>query len=242
MSIGDGISAAYPLNATNTLKDFFTTAPDLVAVGTPTNNAGKIAEAEAQNGYLLSDVGSYLKNTGDIFSLRPVGAPAAGVDWSASFWVYPTSIAGSPGYLSNWANHSAGPVQWLCYDDGFNTIFQVRDAGGGDHAASAARLTINTWQLVTLTFNATSHAVTISINAGARATAAAATVAEGIGALQVGNRNNAGAAMAGAFDNLIFYDRTLTTDEEAELYNAGAGDEPPFAVVGTDQGAFFVLG
>ena len=230
MSLEDGITAAYPFNAADPFGDFYAVAPDLTETGgTTVNVAGLIEEAQSINGQDGSSVGSFLLATDDIFSIRPVGAPASGVDWSVVFWCKANTFASSPGILSNWAN-SGGPVQWLLYDDGANLTFQIRDAAAGDHAASRARPSTATWFFVAITYTAATGAISFSIDDGTPATATTPSVAEGVGALTVGNRNSGsgGAPLVGTFDNLIFYDRVLSAAEITELYNAGAGLEPPF--------------
>lgn len=230
MSLEDGITAAYPFNAGAPLDDFYATAPSLTNSGGATANvAGLIEEAQATNGSGGAAAGSFMLATDDVFSIRPVGAPAAGGDWSMVLWVKADSFASSPGLISNWAN-SGGPVQWLLFDDGTQLEFRIRDAAGADHGITKTRPSTATWFFVAVTYNSATGAIGFSIDDGTVGTATTPSVAEGAGALTVGNRNTGtgGAPLVGTFDSLIFYDRVLSAAEITELYNAGAGLEPPF--------------
>lgn len=216
-------AASYRFNNPDPYDDFFGLGPTLTDSDTPVIYAGKLNEAMALGGYQGSGATSEAFATDDIFSIRPVGEVAEGRDWSFTGWFWFVSMAGMPGYLSNWAN--GGPVQWLFWDDGTDMVFQIRDAAAADHVCNLSRPSLDAWHFVAVTYDASTGTLSLSVDDGTPDTAVTPSVAEGTGVCIFGGRN-ASPFLNGAMDTVTFWDTTLSAAEITAQYNGGTGVEP----------------
>ena len=109
---------------------------------------------------------------------------------------------------------------------GLNRTFFVEDAGTG--ILRTTNLTnINTWQMLTITRNSTNLCGWINGTAISPSCIARATPGANLYQFHIGG-NSDGTSYEGYFDELAFWNVTLTPGEINELYNSGAGIIYPF--------------
>lgn len=103
--------------------------------------------------------------------------------------------------------------------------FTVMTNGGqtNNELFSTATVSTATWTFFAATFTASSGAMTLSINAGTRNTATAINLPVSSSTRDFAIGFGAGAFLDGLVDQVGFWKKVLTTAEEAQLYNAGAG-------------------
>ncbi len=143
-------------------------------------------------------------------------------DFSFAAWFYngasqPMASKGSGAFAQN--EWSLG----LAFVSGQSLRGTVYQSGGVSTAATVpTMLSSNTWYLAILTYTASTRAITVSLNAGTRATATlGGDPVRKSHPFQLGRFNTG--FMSGRLDQVGFWKRTLTTDEEAWLYNSGNG-------------------
>lgn len=143
-------------------------------------------------------------------------------DFSFAAWFY--NGASQP--MASKGSGAFGQNEWslgLAFVSGQNLRGTVYQSGGGSTAATVpTTLSTNTWYLAILTYAASTRAITVSLNAGTRATATlGGDPARKPQPFQLGRFNTG--FMSGRLDQVGFWKRTLSPDEEAWLYNSGNG-------------------
>jgi len=99
---------------------------------------------------------------------------------------------------------------------GHNSVWnQVQDSNS---------LAFGTWYFVAVTYDATAQTLTLYKN-GTAVSTGATTTPQPLTELNIGRYDNTATHLKGSIDNVMLFNRALTTDEIAALYNAGAGTE-----------------
>lgn len=240
MSLNTGILGFYKLYEADAADrlDFFSLAPHLVANSSPKKIAGIVGSGVGFGGYggsggqasLLDDVvdSSYF-------------ALSDGIDRTIAGWFNAVNYTSSPGIISNWANPGGGQVQYLFWHNGLALAFRVRNGLGIDiEVASSVTPPTNAWTFFSIWREDATDTMGIRINSTVdTSNLSTSVISTGTPRFAVGNRNNNGATLNGAVDAVGIWNRILSSDELDELYNSGAGLEPPFDAVGN---SLFVLG
>lgn len=140
---------------------------------------------------------------------------------SISAWIYPTESGDAFTIISN--NASGYGYRLFCGGGGGGVAAEVSDGSGHTAAVDAGTLTINTWHHVVLVVNGTN--VTTYIN-GTQSDQEAFAYNIGYGSgssVTIGATYDNSLSFGGRIDELGIWNRALTTDEIAALYNTGSG-------------------
>lgn len=146
-------------------------------------------------------------------------------DFSVAAWFYWSGS--TPRTIASKGNDTFANNEWRMYVNfaASNNLAATlyRSGGGSTIAGVATALSTNTWYLGILTYNATSRVFTISLNAGTRvsATALADAPARKSQPFSIGRFGSN--YFGGRIDQMGFWKRQITTDEEIWLYNSGNG-------------------
>jgi len=148
-------------------------------------------------------------------------------DFSVAGWFYRGS-SGNPDYLMGKGSDVFAENEWLMRTVFESTGIQLRavvfnTAGSSTIVKVNQDLTANTWYFFTLTFTAATNAITLSINAGTRATGSRSGVARKAHPFRIGKFGGNAQRWGGRVDEVGFWKRPLTTADEAWLYNSGTG-------------------
>lgn len=152
------------------------------------------------------------------------------VNMAMACWVNLAAIATSQEIVSKYTNTGGGREYQLFFEPSTPRFwFQVRNtaqtAFGTVVANNFGAPSAGTWYLLCANHDADNNALHISVNAGTRDTTAAYTggIYNGTSAFRIG-ADNSGNYLGGLIDMVgVWKGRILTTAEEAELYNGGAG-------------------
>lgn len=183
------------------------------AYGTPTYAAGVVGNAASLNGttqyFLVADNADI--SLGD-------------EDYSVSCWAKFTDIAG---VYSPWGKLGATPQGPLLFIAASSTLFfRIYDTSGSARSIyKASAVSAGAWVHAVCTYDATTQAVSLTVNGGTPATGdfSAFTFGDTSNALAIGRRGDAAWYHKGAVDELCVYKRVLTADEITWLYNSGSG-------------------
>lgn len=156
-----------------------------------------------------------------------------------SFWVKPNATysgatcgAANTGSIVAIGNNTIFTFLSICqYASGYQWN---EERAGRDYFRSNLSVAIDSanWHLLTVTYNYTNDQVKWYYDGALMNTTTfdnrRGTGGTGITGLEVGKYNNA-LGFNGKVDILVFYNYTMGQSEITELYNAGAGTEPPFS-------------
>jgi len=165
-------------------------------------------------------------------------------DFTMAFWEYPytyTMVAGQYNYLV-----SNGPSSWtggyvIHHTHDGSLVIYLYDNTGPTHdwiEHTGEIPTLNQWNFVVWTYNITTGAVTMRLNANAEKTY---TFDPAVGSLKANNSADQAFTIGcypaivtpthyfdGRIGPVCFWNRVLTSAERLDLYNAGAGVAYPF--------------
>ncbi len=179
-----------------------------------------------QNTGIIGNAAEFTPANSEDLSIADNASLGYSGDFSFATWLYrgpSADNAASKGANSFAQNEWVMRVQFL--STGFGLRWTVFGTGGGSVNVTTADNTVpaNTWCLGIGTFNAATLDMTVSVNAGTRATGnLALTPARKAHPFRLGSFGAAG-FWGGRLDQAGFWKRVLTSGEETQLYNAGAG-------------------
>lgn len=145
-------------------------------------------------------------------------------DYSFSCWAYAETTSGVLRVLLSKRQTNVALSNYTVYFNSDNTLdCWIGRTSGGVFIVEGPAISLNTWYHIIMSHNAATDTVRLVVNGtvytgtytGTPATPSSATFR--IGA------QNAGDYWDGLVDEVGVWDRVLTTDEEAALYNGGAG-------------------
>jgi hypothetical protein len=210
-----------------TRQDSHTGNRDMSVQGTPSyttgkkNNAGTIAVTNGAGSYFYCNDGGALNCN-------------AGESITVAGWMYFNSMPSNHGYpVTRWGN--GGPnTDWafVVPNNGALTFSVGRDPSNqSDAVLSAGTITSGAWYFFVGIFDhtvGTHGTVYVSANNGTKGSTAlpSAKRVGTVSAVAIGDLSHTAIAygnMAGAVDEVCVYQRVLTDDELAWLYNNGAG-------------------
>lgn len=198
------VHAVLHMNTTD-LKDKSSYGRLVQKFGTPGNwTTGKIGNAIDFDG------------TGDYYNVTAIDPPIGDADRSVVAWINP-DICASEDYIFYYGKYSAQKL-WG-FSVGTNCILEVY--GYDPDALSIARVTINEWTFVAVTYNSSASQLTFFVN-GTREletvfTKNYATESTGNYSVGCGTATTTG-CFNGKIDELRFYNRTLSDDEVYAMY------------------------
>ncbi len=157
-------------------------------------------------------------------------------------WIKPSAVntAGSGGPLIEWDSASTDGTEF--WADGDNSLFtNVKDTSGNAHRLQTAAGVINTnnWQHVAVTYDKGSGRLLIYTNGGVAASANVGSFTpQTTYPVNLGRRTGQpignGDSYGGLMDELSLYNRALSSNEIATIYNAGSAGKcplsPPFII------------
>jgi hypothetical protein len=201
---------------------------DMSLQGTPSYTTGKVGNAGTVA--VTNGNGSYFYYSD---SGGALDCPS-GSSITVCAWVYFNSMPTNHGYpVSRWGNGGAGNKDWtfVVPNNGALAFSAARSGGQTDAAAPAATIGSGAWYFVTGIFDhtvGTHGTVYVSANAGTKYSAALSTAKEALTScpVAIGDLSHTAATygnMSGAVDEVCIYQRVLTADELAWLYNGGNG-------------------
>ena len=204
---------------TGTRLDSHTNNNDLADVGSVGFAAGKIGNAAQFSGSNeLSIASNASLQTGDI-------------DFTITAWVYLDSLVSSGTILAKWGN--SGDFEYrLLYSQGSDRLsWKVSASGTNTKTVDADTFgapSTDTWYFLIAEHDSTADEIRISVNNGSSDSLAHSggmhvdTIDLEFGTEQGGND------LIGRVDEITIWKRLLTTQEKADMYNAGAGLAYPF--------------
>jgi hypothetical protein len=143
-------------------------------------------------------------------------------DFSINMWVYLTSVDGTNGALiGGQSNAFALVIQGA---DKSLRVQKVNVAAGGQ---SSTPLTLNTWQMITVTSNGTTGSVNYYINgvsAGSSTFSQSYTGASNY----IGTSTGTVTSPTGKIDEVGYWKKVLSSTDITTLYNSGSGKTYPF--------------
>lgn len=209
---------------TNTREDSTATNNDLdTAVAAPTHtSSGKISNA------------MHLDNDTDAMrraSPSNLGIPSSGV-LTVAGWVQPKGSV-ADGDICGLRTSYPSNIQWIVATVGTNSRYRVYlRAGSNDYEALSASSSaaVDTWAFLICEFDDSAKEIRISVNNGTPVTTSySGSPASVTPAFQFGKPGSGGETGAVCYaDEWGVWDRTLTSDEKAALYNSGNGTTYPF--------------
>lgn len=185
---------------------------DLTDNNTVTQNTGKKGNAAeftgANNEYL---------------SLADNDSISYSGDFSCAFWFYWSSGA-NPRLIGKFGGFADAEWEARIQFTSTNILrFATYNSGGTTFNLDGAAVGGSTWTLGILTYTAATRTMTVSVNAGTRATRTiTGDIGNEPGAFAIGSAHG-DSDLTGRMDEVGFWKRALSEAEEAWLYNAGAG-------------------
>jgi beta-lactam-binding protein with PASTA domain len=119
---------------------------------------------------------------------------------------------------------SGKPSQAFWAPNGYGNKLSAGHNSVWNQVQDSESLTFGTWYFVALTYDAATQTLTLYKD-GAIADTGATTTPQPLTELNIGRYDNTATYLKGSIDNVMLFNRALTTDEIAALYNAGAGTE-----------------
>lgn len=211
-----------------TRQDSHTGNYDMSVQGTPSYTPGKKGNAGTVS--VTNGAGSYFYYTD---SGNALDCPA-GSSITACAWVYLSSMPSNNAYpVNRWGEGSSNNSDWgfNIYNNGRLEFSAGRNSAQTNATTGAGVITASAWYFITGIFDhtvGTYGTVYISANNGAQ-TSAALTSAKVAGSglpVSIGDLSHTRSTygnMSGAVDEVCVYQRVLTSDELAWLYNEGNG-------------------
>jgi hypothetical protein len=224
-SLKDGLVSWWTLEeASGTRVDsVIATGTDLTDTNTVTQAVGKVGDA-AQ---FVTANDEYLINTTPPASMK--GGPFA---WTKACWAYHDSSSNQILLSVGTDTSTLAQFQsWLLYVVSNKYRFYTMTPSGNFQyveATTFGNISTGTWNFVMAWHDWAAGKMYISVNNGTadeldyttNTPTASAQVPQ---TFKIGKYGNSPASMDGRVDESAFWDRLLTTDEKAELYNSGAG-------------------
>lgn len=187
----------------------------LTASGTAARAAGKVGFGVEPGSGALSRVSSAALQLGS-------------GDFTIAVWAR-ADFGGTGGIVCKWEE---GAKEYALRYDLTNFYFSVSLDGSDEIAASdPTAAEPGQWYFIRAWFSAADERIYISINGAAPTSTliSSATLAAGAADFSVGRDANAGESFPGAIDEVTIWNRLLTNDEAATLYNNGDGVAYPWA-------------
>lgn len=219
-SLDNGLVSWYSLDETTG-----TTAFDSLGRNDGTNNGTTINQTGKVNRSY-----DFERDNGNYISLPSGVATSIGSgSFSISMWINPeTSLSGTQYTVLLWNNPGSANEFRIHYYNGVLFFATIRSEEGWISAEKTISLNAGSWYYITATYNSSTKKQNIYVNAitGTEATRATATNAFSE-TTYLGKRDTTTTTNPDEFDGKIdevaIWNRTLTTDEIALLYNDGDG-------------------
>ena len=209
----DGLVFGFPFNeASGTIAyNVITTYSNGTSTNVTPNVTGKLGTAYQFSNASASDVA--------------IGAtvPANTNTLTLSAWIYPTASGSYFGIQGNWG-FTGGDISWQI--DAPSSRFRFDIEGGVNPAFSTSAISINTWTLITTTYDAgvVIHYINGSSNGGGTGSNVTAHFSD----WHIGTAYSIGRSFSGTIDQALVWNRVLTSTEVGDLYNGGSGVAYPF--------------
>ncbi len=220
MALLDNIVSVWELEeASGTRADATASANTLTDNNTVTQASGVVGNAA----HFVIANGESLSHT-DNNSLSTNTAASHTVDWTWVTWLKLT--AKSTVQMPINKGSVGGDEYGLEYDNvGDNFLAFVNDGATSDIATvSASGISADTWCFIVMTLVGSSGALTVSLNAGTRATATVTHwPSDTSGLFSLGTYWPGLFYLGGDLDQVCFWKRAISTGEETLLYNGGSG-------------------
>lgn len=203
--------------------------------GNRTNNFGTILPL-VDTGSVGSDTGLYtnavLSGTSKYLSVNGFPTPTGpDVTWAITLWIYPTDSLVAQHMITD--RGSGGSLTAFALDRLANNKieFFIGDCAGGNVTimTNSATVSANQWSLIYAAFNATNDTMYLSVNGAAPETTVKSfggNICDS-GTWYLGAWWNslpgAGLNWVGRIDEMGVWNRTLTTNELADIFNSNAG-------------------
>lgn len=204
----DGLVSVWKLDETSgTTMDDAVGSNDGTLSGATVNQAGKIGRA------VLFDAANEIINCGTDASIRLTDS------LSISFWA---KAAASQGANGRYAGREALWIPYISSSSGLTWIY----SGGIDNNLGGDNMRDNAWHHTVITFSVTSDSIRYYVDGSYVGYQAKTTAmgSDGTTPFTIGNRAAGDRYFTGTIDNVILWNRELTSDEVNELYtseNAG---------------------
>jgi hypothetical protein len=213
---------------TGTRADSHSNGFNLGVVASPGYTTGKKGNAVTVN--VVNGVGSYVATTD---SGNLLDCPA-GSSITVCCWVYLNNLPSNNAYpVTRWGGGGGSAADWgfNIYANGRAEATAARASAQTNATTGAGVISATTWYFLTLIFDhtvGTYGTVSIAVNNGTPTSAALPSekVAGSGLQLSIGDLGHVSAGygnMSGAVDEVCVYQRVLTADELAWLYNGGNG-------------------
>jgi len=213
MALADNLVAYWELEEASGDRVDSHSTYDLTQSGTPSNATGVQG-----NGVDLELSSSQHLYVADPFHISN--------NLSISSWIKPESFTNNDNrWICRWYNQT----EYILRLNAGKVDVLHSCSGGTVQVTGASSLSTGTWYHIVTTYNST-DGLKVYVNNGSPLTAAAnGTINNSVEPFTIGVARSSGGAVAagtlfdGIVDEVGVWDKTLTTDEVAELYNSGAG-------------------
>ena len=150
------------------------------------------------------------------------------IDFTLAAWINPSVVPPA----SDRIIAAKGQTNWMEYEWVIETkratfYAYYDDVGGGSSvkANNFGDLSVDTWYFVVAWHDSVNNIIGISVNGTSNTLSYSSGCTAGNSDFRIGAGNNSGvfAPFDGLIDELAFWKRVLTSDEQTQLYNGGSG-------------------
>jgi hypothetical protein len=153
------------------------------------------------------------------------GISPGSTDFTISFWIYfkNSGFTGQQFVGGIWKT-SGSEREWLFLLDGSQELgFYTSANGSSETSIKSGELSDSTWYHIVVTHDNTGGARKLYVNNSAVSNDSNVTINQGDGDFQLGNTQNSSDYLNGYLDEFNMWNKVLTTDNIANLYNSGNG-------------------
>ena len=180
-----------------------------------------------------------------LYNFTKSGALLNGItnEFTIACWVKPNSLDGYNAIVGKRPSTASGSYQLLTQTSSDKVMFRVYDSSDGsyDEIVASAGLDDAVWQFVIGMYDGSYLYLYVDNASAATAVAHTGNVDQNYGQVQIGRTVYDTYGWAGEIDEVMIFDRALTSDERTYLYNSGYGrelDEPSSSSSSSSSGGY----
>lgn len=223
MALTDNLKAYYKLNQGELLVDSS-------GNGYTLTNTGSVAESSDGKFNYCADYGT--SGTTKVLERSDVVGLTAGGSWSVNMWVKYNSLPANGTQQNHFTIESNGDAKKFCQFDyrnesGTRKYNVWTGSGGGNESKYTIEESTGVYYMFTFCYNSSTGNLLLYRNNSLIITQATYSSPPSSTGIWIGNTSSDNRQVFAKIDEVGIWDRLLSADERAELYNSGSGYEIP---------------